>query len=162
MGTATARSRHAPLSISKRVQPGSRFFGHFRRPHAAVKYRAAQRLPRHPQNRKPKCFQWLPGQIQKQPSDLDDCFCIIGCSQIWCARQDLNLHACAMEPKSIVSANSTTGAYFTVSKTSCIAAEKPFRGGAGETPNVGPAAAANFRIFYHTRKSLSTRPPRGS
>ena len=28
----------------------------------------------------------------------------------WCARQDLNLHACAMEPKSIVSANSTTGA----------------------------------------------------
>ena len=29
----------------------------------------------------------------------------------WCARQDLNLHARAMEPKSIVSANSTTGAY---------------------------------------------------
>ena len=29
----------------------------------------------------------------------------------WYARQDLNLHACAMEPKSIVSANSTTGAY---------------------------------------------------
>ena len=28
----------------------------------------------------------------------------------WCARQALNLHACAMEPKSIVSANSTTGA----------------------------------------------------
>ena len=28
----------------------------------------------------------------------------------WCARQDLNLHARAMEPKSIVSANSTTGA----------------------------------------------------
>ena len=28
----------------------------------------------------------------------------------WCARQDLNLHAHAMEPKSIVSANSTTGA----------------------------------------------------
>ena len=32
----------------------------------------------------------------------------VGC---WCARQDLNLHAYAMEPKSIVSANSTTGAY---------------------------------------------------
>ena len=31
----------------------------------------------------------------------------VGC---WCARQDLNLHAHAMEPKSIVSANSTTGA----------------------------------------------------
>ena len=31
----------------------------------------------------------------------------VGC---WCARQDLNLHAYAMEPKSIVSANSTTGA----------------------------------------------------
>ncbi len=30
----------------------------------------------------------------------------------WCSRQDLNLHACAMDPKSIVSANSTTGAYY--------------------------------------------------
>ena len=30
-GTATARTRHAPLSISERVQSGSRFFGYFRR-----------------------------------------------------------------------------------------------------------------------------------
>ena len=32
-------------------------------------------------------------------------------SVFWCARQDLNLHAFALEPKSSVSANSTTGAY---------------------------------------------------
>ena len=30
---------------------------------------------------------------------------------MWCARQDLNLHGLPLEPKSSVSANSTTGAY---------------------------------------------------
>ena len=31
-------------------------------------------------------------------------------SEIWCGRQDLNLHGCPPEPKSGVSANSTTPA----------------------------------------------------
>lgn len=55
-GTATARSRHAPLFISERVQPGSRFFGYFRRLHSAVKRRAAQRLPRIRKAENPSVF----------------------------------------------------------------------------------------------------------
>ena len=35
----------------------------------------------------------------------------MGCSFIWCGRQDSNLHALALEPKSNESTNSTTPAY---------------------------------------------------
>ena len=35
-------------------------------------------------------------------------------SLVWYGRQDLNLHGCPLEPKSNVSANSTTPAYFTL------------------------------------------------
>ena len=35
----------------------------------------------------------------------------MGCSFIWCGRQDSNLHAHALEPKSNESTNSTTPAY---------------------------------------------------
>ena len=38
----------------------------------------------------------------------------MGCSFIWCGRQDSNLHAHALEPKSNESTNSTTPAYFIV------------------------------------------------
>ena len=47
--------------------------------------------------------------IQRKKPLEDDPFAIIP-TVFWCARRDLNPHALALEPKSSVSANSTTGA----------------------------------------------------
>lgn len=46
----------------------------------------------------------------KKAAQSENCTAFL--KNLWCGRQDLNLHAEAIEPKSIVSANSTTGAYF--------------------------------------------------
>ena len=77
----------------------------------------------------------------------------------WYGRQDLNLHGCPLEPKSNVSANSTTPACFKLfALMSCCGARQCRRTAKCAWPSP-TAATRSGRLIRHRRRSHRS-PPR--
>ena len=91
-----------------------------------------------------------PGRVDLVEKDSD---CITIRVLFWYGRQDLNLHGNPLEPKSNVSANSTTPAFIKLfALLSCCGTRQPLRL-SKQTCALPTAATRSGRFFRHRRRS---------